>query len=321
MAAVYVHRSQFPDIVQAQYWQSFADRQIDHKFHYMSYRQSQKWLALHHAYSPAIRDPGFQDAHGQAFAAAAEIAGPARCIVALGCGGGEKDADLLGRLPTATLTGARYYPVDVSLTLVLIAAAKAQAVCPRIACRPIVCDLRHAPDLSEAVREDGEGMILTFLGMIPNFHPEDIVPKLAMLLQSGDLLLASANLAPGPDYIAGVQAVFAQYDNPLTQDWLQTTLLDAGVDLAAGQLSFVVVGGSAEGASRITAVFKPFADIRLSIGGQPILWPAQQPVELFFSYRYTTDMMKNLFTKHGIEILHAFESSTQEEGVYLCRKL
>ena len=165
-------------------------------------------------------------------------------------------------------------------------------------------------------------MILTFFGMIPNFHPEHIVPKLAMLLQSGDLLLASANLAPGSDYIAGVQAVFAQYDNPLTKDWLQTTLLDAGVDPAAGQLSFAVAGGSAElGASRITAVFKPFADIRLSIGGQPILWPAQQPVQLFFSYRYTTNMIKNSFATHGIEVLQAFESTTQEEGVYLCCKL
>ena len=48
--------------------------------------------------------------------------------------------------------------------------------------------------------------MITFFGMIPNFEPQDILPKLAKLIRRQDTLLFSANLAPGADYAVGVKA-------------------------------------------------------------------------------------------------------------------
>ena len=61
-----------------------------------------------------------------------------------------------------------------------------------------------------------------------NFVPVDIQSMLAKLLDKVDLLLVSANLAPGPDYQAGVPTIFSQYDNELARHRLLTLLTEAG---------------------------------------------------------------------------------------------
>ena len=72
--------------------------------------------------------------------------------------------------------------------------------------------------------------LVTFFGMIPNFEPQEILPKLASLIRPKDFLLFSANLAPGKNYAAGMKKILPQYDNPPTRDWLMTFLLDLGVE-------------------------------------------------------------------------------------------
>ena len=44
---VFVHPSQFPDQVYQDYLASFSGKKINHKFHYDSVKQSQKWLKIH----------------------------------------------------------------------------------------------------------------------------------------------------------------------------------------------------------------------------------------------------------------------------------
>ncbi len=56
VANVVIHRSQFPENVRNDLYQSLNHRKVNHKFHYDSFRQTQKWLALHEAYSPARTD-------------------------------------------------------------------------------------------------------------------------------------------------------------------------------------------------------------------------------------------------------------------------
>jgi len=51
--------------------------------------------------------------------------------------------------------------------------------------------------------------------MIPNFEPEHILPKLALLVRSRDFLLFSANLAPGKDCAAGLEKILSQYGQRL----------------------------------------------------------------------------------------------------------
>ena len=68
----------------------------------------------------------------------------------------------------------------------------------------------------------------------------DILTDLAGAIQGGLGVCASANLAPGPDYAAGVRKILPLYDNPLTRDWLVTFLLDLGVEATDGELGFSI---------------------------------------------------------------------------------
>src|SRR5687767_9170738 len=45
-ANVLVHPSQFPEAVQGDLVASLRGRRVNHKFHYVSYRQAEQWLAV-----------------------------------------------------------------------------------------------------------------------------------------------------------------------------------------------------------------------------------------------------------------------------------
>src|SRR2546430_1088701 len=55
-ATVDIHPSQFPERVRAELLACLRSRQINHKFHYDSVRQTMQWLALHQACSPSRTD-------------------------------------------------------------------------------------------------------------------------------------------------------------------------------------------------------------------------------------------------------------------------
>ena len=57
LAHIAIHPSQFPEQVRRDLLESLRTRQVNHKFHYDSIKQTQKWLALHGAYSPSRTDP------------------------------------------------------------------------------------------------------------------------------------------------------------------------------------------------------------------------------------------------------------------------
>src|SRR5881397_2559453 len=94
---ILIHPSQFPDAVCAELHRSLRERAINHKFHYETHKQAEKWLALHEAYSPARTDPNCAAIYDAAFAAAASIVKESNSVhlIGLGCGGGQKEARLL----------------------------------------------------------------------------------------------------------------------------------------------------------------------------------------------------------------------------------
>src|SRR5687767_6024570 len=242
-APVLIDPSQFPDIVQAELVASLRQREIDHKFHYVSYRQAEKWLGLHEAYSPDRRDPDCQAIYDRAFAAAAKA--PAKEVIGLGCGGGQKDARLLARMKR---TEVHYTPVDVSLPMVL----RARQIWPEDLVRPgIVCDLATA---AGGLPFQPGPKLMTFFGMLPNFEPNAIIPRISAMLGPRDLFLCSANLAPGPDYAQGVRTVLPQYENPATNEWLMIFLQDLGVERDSGAVEWSIEPAS--GLMRITASFR-----------------------------------------------------------------
>lgn len=324
---VYVHQSQFPEKVYQDYLESFQTKKINHKFHYDSVKQSQKWLKLHQAYSPAKNSDAVALTYSQCFQKVSTIAANDLSIevIGLGCGGGDKDRELLSFLENKS-KALTYYPLDVSLSLALISAHKAKRLLPEIAVWPVVCDLLSADDLiSNFSANQGEShKIITFFGMIPNFLPTEILPILSNFLTTGDTLLMSANLAPGNDYLGGIEQVLPQYDNELTRDWLMTILLDAGINPADGEIKFEIQGDSTISGldlKRINASFQVRKSIHWTLDGRSVEWQEGDQVQLFFSYRYTSNRLQAVLQQYRLNILDYWEDDNQEEGVYLIAKI
>lgn len=342
-AQLTIHASQFPENVRRDLIESLRARKVNHKFLYDSYRQTQKWLALHQACSPARTDPDCAATYDRAFQA---VAGCERAsgvhLLGLGCGGGQKDTRLL-QLLKETGASLSYAPVDVSAAMVLVARQRALSVIPPERCFGLVCDLASNEDPVEAlgsaremgIRQMSEGpcdsgtddsrpttRLITFFGMMPNFEPPIILPRLAGLLQSGDFLLLSANLAPGEDYDAGMQRILPQYDNAPTRDWLLEFLIGLGIDPGVGNLRFApedVPGG--HGLKRVSAYFEFIHAHQLQVDDERFDFLPGDSLRLFFSYRHTPALVESLLDQHGLRVLDQWITRSAEEGVFLCESL
>lgn len=329
VASVRIHPSQFPENVRRDLLVSLRTRRVNHKFHYDSVKQTQKWLALHQAYSPTRTDLDCQAVYESGFKAAAEkIKSKAVHVIGLGCGGGQKDTRLLKWLKTRGRK-ISYTPCDVSTAMVLVARQTALAVLPEKDCFPFVCDLATADNLPACLATRHPRIaarpprgftpsLVTFFGMIPNFEPETILPKLASLLRSKDLLLFSANLAPGKNYTGGMEKILPQYDNRLTRDWLLTFLLDLGVGRSDGELRFSVAAGVL-GLKRVVADFHFSRRCRIKVENVVFNFRAGETVRLFFSYRYTPERVRRVLARYDLEICGQWLAPSEEEGVFLCR--
>src|SRR5205823_11045031 len=153
---------------------------------------------------------------------------------------------------------------------------------------------------------------------MPNFEPQAVLPKLAALIRPHDLLLLSANLAPGADYAAGVHTVLQQYDNALTTDWLLTFLLDLGIEKTDGALEWSIEGCPAgNDLLRIAASYCFEHSRRLTVLGENFEFAAGEKIRLFFSYRYTPERVREQLAKHGLSVREQWIANPGEEGVFL----
>lgn len=336
VATVTIHSSQFPENVRRDLVESLRTGEVNHKFHYDSVKQTQKWLALHEAYSPARRDADCAAIYDRSFAVVAERIQSKRVhVIGLGCGGGQKDTRLLEGLRKESKE-VFYTPSDVSTAMVLVAREAAMKVVAEKNCFPLVCDLATVMDLPKVIREGAvprAKRLITFFGMIPNFEPQLILPRLSALVRSDDFLLFSANLAPGANYAEGVRKILPLYDNALTRDWLMTFLLDLGVERGDGKLDFcvedVAVGGALGTArptsasrtlKRVAAYFRFKRDREVSIDNKRFRFGTKKPIRLFFSYRHTPEIVRSLLGDYGIEVVEQWIAKSEEEGVFLCQR-
>lgn len=321
-ANVLIHPSQFPTNIRRDLLKSLRTRRVNHKFHYDSVKQTQKWLVLHQACSPTRNDADCQRIYEQSFrAAAATVKAQTVHVIGLGCGGGQKDTRLLKRLKSGG-KALLYTPCDVSTAMVLTARQAALAVLPAINCSPLVFDLATAEDLSAILKSripHPASRIMTFFGMIPNFEPPEIMPKLASLVGLKDILLFSANLAPGADYSAGMKQILPQYDNDLTRDWLMTFLLDLGIKRRDGDLRFAIEAGKL-GLKRVVARFHFSRRRRIEIEDKPFAFQRGESVRLFFSYRYTPERVCEVLARYDLKVCRQWIARSEEEGVFLCER-
>ena len=185
---------------------------------------------------------------------------------------------------------------------------------------PVVADLAEAADLpavfDKIIRPDA-ARLYTFFGMIPNFEPERILPRLADMIPVGARLLFSANLAPGADYRAGIQRIQPLYDNDLTRDWLLTFLLDLGFEMGDGRLVWQIEG---ERYVRLTAGFELVRDRTVVVSGEQFAFRKGERIRLFFSYRYTPALVDELLKEHGFQVTDRWVTQSEEEGIFLCQR-
>lgn len=323
-ARVIIHPSQFPEAIRRDLLESLRTRRVNPKFHYDSVKQTQKWLAVHQAYSPSRTDPDCAAMYDRAFAAAtARVTARRMHLLGLGCGGGQKDTRLLQRLSEAGYE-VSYTPCDVSVAMTLVARQTAHPVVADSDCVPLVCDLATAEDLPTLVDQltpPDAVRLITFFGMIPNFEPAVILPRLAALLRPGDWLLASANLAPGPDYAAGVRQIMPQYDNPLTREWLRTLLLDLGIERGDGHLHFgIATDESGLGLLRVVADFRFEVARTVTLENERFEFRPGDSLRVFFSYRLTPGHMRALLQARGLEVREAWIAAADQEGVFIATR-
>lgn len=324
VANVTIHASQFPESVRRDLLKSLRTGEVNHKFHYDSVKQTQKWLALHQAYSPSRTDANCAAIYDRGFEGVSERIEAERVhVIGLGCGGGQKDTRLL-RLLKRRVTEFFYTPSDVSTAMVLVAREAAMEIVPEGNCRPLVCDLASAEDLPQALEQivaPGAARVITFFGMIPNFEPEVIMPRLSELLRPEDWLLFSANLAPGKDYDAGIRKILPLYDNELTRDWLITFLRDLGVEVSDGEISFSIEDERKnEGLKRIAAYFRFRREREISVENERFQFGPGKSIRLFFSYRHTPKFVRALLDNYGIKVVAEWIAKSEEEGVFLCKR-
>jgi len=318
---VAIHSSQFPEKVRQDLLDSLRTRAVNHKFHYDSVKQTQKWLALHQAHSPTRNDVDCAAIYDRAFeAATVRVESKSVHLLGLGCGGGQKDTRLL-RLLKEQGKEIFYTPCDVSTAMVLTARQTSLAVLKEDSCFPAVCDLAGnniSPAIFRTRNTQHATRLTTFFGMIPNFEPDIILPKLASMIGSEAWLLFSANLAPGRDYHAGTQRVLPQYDNPLTREWLLAFLLDLGVETGDGELRFAIE--DVNGLKRIIARFHFGRARTVAVDAEQFEFRAGDAIQLFFSYRYTPGLVRAFLARHGLKVLDQWVTKSEEEGVFLCRR-
>ncbi len=322
--AVQIHPSQFPAAIEAAFCASLESRRMNHKFHYDTLKQSLRWLRVHEAFSPARQDVSCQTAYDLGAVAAAKLAGRGDVdVVSLGCGGGQKELGLLKALRKINPTRrVRYVPTDVSVSLTLIAREAAIAAGMPVAnCAPLVLDLALTEDWGRALQTvltPGAQRVVTFFGMMPNFSPTQVLPRLASLLEPKDVLLVSANLAPGNDYAAGVRKILPSYDNALTADWLFSVLADLGVERDDGRMEFRVAKcPEGSGLQRVEADFVFRRACTLNYAGKEWRCRRGERFGLFFSYRHTPELVKGMFARHKLLVREQWLNVAGDEGVFL----
>ncbi|HXE42139.1 MAG TPA: L-histidine N(alpha)-methyltransferase [Candidatus Baltobacteraceae bacterium] len=319
---VSIHESQFPENVRRDLRQSLRSQKINHKFHYDSVKQTQKWLTLHQIYSPSRNDENVRAIYDESFKiVVGKIKSKSVHVIGLGCGGGQKDTRLLKLLKTCGKE-IFYTSCDVSSAMVLTARASALSVLPEKNCFPFVCDLATTENLSALFAQSlapKASRLLTFFGMIPNFEPQEILSKLASLVQPKDFLLFSANLSPEKNYSGGMKRILPQYDNAPTKDWLMAFLLDLGIEKNGGELKFEIAN-SIFGLKRFVASFHFKRRQQIEIENKIFKFKSGEKIQLFFSYRYTSELTRKVLAKYKLKVCQQWIADSEEEGVFLCRK-
>ena len=154
-------------------------------------------------------------------------------LLALGCADGSKESLLLKKLPKPTSLLA----LDTNLSLARRAARRLPAF-QKSAQRADLTSSLSLQVLSS--RLSPHPILITLFGVLPNLNPLPLLRSIRRFMRKDDLLLFSANLAPGQSSHTGALRILPQYDNRPTRNWLEAAILRYRPKLPKGHLEFGV---------------------------------------------------------------------------------
>jgi L-histidine Nalpha-methyltransferase len=318
-----VHDSQYPDSVTEQLRRGLRTRKLPGKFLYESPAQAQRWLAYHQAYSPSRTEPALLALYQQAFVTALQVLSPSALhYVSLGCGGGNKDTLFLqqARPRCASLI---FTPMDTSAALVVETMLRIQSTVPALTTAPLVVDLEGEPDLTAWLSQHETTVhqrLLACFGMLPNFPYRTFLSYVRRLMRPGDMLLLSANLSPGL-YADAVAQILPQYDNSFAHAWY-IGLLDS-LGFAGSQLQLAVHTRLLRNDGHIWQIrteAQVMQPVQLTLYGEMFSFTAGEILQVFFSNRFTPQVMPEVLAAAGLTLVQTFLFDSQEEAIYVCTR-
>ena len=295
-----LHPSASAESLQRDMAAALRENRLDPKGLYATPRQAELWRQVSLEHAPVHRNPEFRRIYEQAFDLVAERLDPARPVelVGLGCGTGQKEEQLFRRIKDRDVT---FTGVDISAELVREAADRLLAAGANHR-RSLVSDLSDVKGWAGWLdRQTGSApRLITFFGLMPNLLPSRLAVILHALLRPGDLLLVSVHLAPGP-----MTALLPQYDNPETFAWLTEALRTWNLAEKVGSPEMTM--GEKEGVPAFIG--------RARWKDAPGL--SRSPLELFFSLRYTAEMVESFLVRENFRAQKPGLTSCGEEGIWL----
>lgn len=283
---------------------SLHDNRIDPKFLYITARQAGLWREVFLKHSPIHGNPEFARIYRDAFTLAIDRIRPGKVLLAgLGCGTGAKELEFHAKLQGAGHE-ALFAAVDISRELVLESAQKLAGAGASHE-RSLVCDLAEAEFLGEWL-EGLEGRlprVITFFGLTPNLAPSVVARIFQSVLRPGDILLASAHLAPvapgdREGLSAAMESVLPQYDNRETMAWLSAALENWGLEKLVEPPEMKI--GEIEGIPAFIASSKWKEGVVFEKWGHRYSPKIDEPLQVFSSLRYTPDLFESVMRGEGL---------------------
>ena len=263
------------------------------------------WKKVHLTCSPFYQRPAVRRLYTQpATVLRARLRHAPYHLFALGCAEGLKESLLLRKLPKPSLL----LTADTCLSMAKFAARKLPARA-KVARQINLTSTRSLsrPFLSTIPQPKSKipspARLITLFGVLPNLDPLPLLRCLAKNMAPNDLLLFSANLAPGKDGRRGALRVVPQYDNPVTHKWLQGVAFRTRPRLSPGSIRFGVYPDTTQSSlSRIEA--------RWVVGNKATH-------TLFSSRRPTLSQVESWIQNSGLTRIHQWIEPKGEEGVWL----
>jgi hypothetical protein len=144
--------------------------------------------------------------------------------------------------------------------------------------------------------------LITLFGVLPNLNPLPLLRSIRRLMKKDDLLLFSANLAPGQSSHTGALRILPQYDNRPTRNWLEAAILRYRPKLPKGHLEFGVFPDPKQ---------KTLARIEAR-------WISPRKIHTVFSSRRPTSSQVEAWIRSAqMRKLERYLDSLGEEGLWL----